>query len=1045
MVNEQANVKVTLNSQEAQRELEKLQGEMKRLIALKKKAEEKGDVDGYKRIDSELKKVNREANKLVREHQSIGRILKNLNGASLNDLTKAKRVLNREVKELGRGTKEWKASMGNLKKVNGELRKVRGEMGQMQTPMQRLTNLAKGLLPAFGFAAFLRVLRNANQISMEFSASQSNLAAVLGKTKAEIKDLTKDAIRYGSVTKFTAQQVTDLQTAYARLGFTQDEIRASTKATLDLAAATNAELGPAAKTVGVALNAFGLSAAYAGDVAATLAVATSRSALSFEDYETILSTLGPIAKSFNFGLEDTIALAGKLKDAGFDASSASTATRNILLNLADSNGKLAQALGRPIKSLDDLVPALAELQSKGVDLNTTLQLTDKRSVAAFNTFLRTAGATLELRDAITGVNDELQQMVETQLDNLKGDLTILDSAWQGFILSIEEGDGIIARFSRVTIKFLTDSLIKLANVSLIFKDAAKFSAGEVSQVFDAMLNLSGKKYRKFQDIVKAENELTIDQIKLRKDAMVEEIKATGQSQTEAERLWQEFYNRRIAQETNSNSILMEEQGKLLEEVKKMPAATREEIAAKEEKISAIETEIDRIIELTEAELLLQRAKQKEVLGENVRVSAWQKTINFLKAGGDAVKSASLNAVTAAQNGINAAGDLETGIDTLEASLKKFKEQRESGVFTTDSTTPTTTTGATGETPDIAALLAADKETQMAAIRKYFHEAGEGAFDAFMAAIEKEAQARDVNVALKFQKEEEEAEDPALAYAMQKYSETIDFKLALNEAMYDQGLIGEQQYQDQLTAITKKAEDERWEVKRENIARMQDLAFMATNFVTALMDMELEKAGDNEEKKKEIKKKYADLNFAVTAAQIIADTAGAIMEGFRQLGATGLVQLGVANAQRQKAKGFSEGGHTGTGSKYQPAGIVHAGEYVVPQEGTENPNLKPIIDIIELNRRAGSLHRLNLAPILQAIPQRGYAAGGYTTTSAGAGLQPVPTNTGSALTGQGGSDQALLDKIDRLGDRIEKMNISVAVETIEREMRKYAKIQQTKGL
>jgi len=66
MVNEQANVKVTLNSQEAQRELEKLQGEMKRLISLKKKAEEQGDVQGYKRIDKELKKVNREANKLVR-------------------------------------------------------------------------------------------------------------------------------------------------------------------------------------------------------------------------------------------------------------------------------------------------------------------------------------------------------------------------------------------------------------------------------------------------------------------------------------------------------------------------------------------------------------------------------------------------------------------------------------------------------------------------------------------------------------------------------------------------------------------------------------------------------------------------------------------------------------------------------------------------------------------------------------------------------------------------------------------------------------------
>jgi hypothetical protein len=366
---------------------------------------------------------------------------------------------------------------------------------------------------------------------------------------------------------------------------------------------------------------------------------------------------------------------------------------------------------------------------------------------------------------------------------------------------------------------------------------------------------------------------------------------------------------------------------------------------------------------------------------------------------------------------------------------------------------------TGEEPGIGTkdalkqFLGMDPDEQRDAINKYFHEAGEGAFEAFMAAIEKEAQARDVSVALKFQKEEEEAEDPTLDYAMQQYRESIDFKLALNEAMYEQGLIGEQQYQDELTAITQKAENERWEIKRENIARMQDLAHMATNFVVGLMDMELEKAGDNEEKKKEIKKKYADLNFAVTAAQIIADTAGAIMEGFRQLGpiagtvaavflgATGLVQLGIANAQRQKAKGFSEGGDTGPGGKYEPAGIVHKREYVIPSEGTENPKLRPVIDMIEAARRKGTLDRLDLSPILQSIPMRGYASGGYGTSPersvsppAGAGLQPVPP-----------SNDALLAKIDRLGDRIENTKISVAVETIEKEREKYIKMKKTSGL
>ena len=137
----------------------------------------------------------------------------------------------------------------------------------------------------------------------------------------------------------------------------------------------------------------------------------------------------PVARSFGFTLEDTIALTGQLKNAGFDASSAATATRKILLNLADGNGKLAQSLGRPIKNIDDLAGAFKELEDKGVDLGTALELTDVRSVSAFKTFLTGAENITALRDGVTGATAELQAMVDTQLDNLAGDMTKLGSAW----------------------------------------------------------------------------------------------------------------------------------------------------------------------------------------------------------------------------------------------------------------------------------------------------------------------------------------------------------------------------------------------------------------------------------------------------------------------------------------------------------------------------------------------------------------------------------------------------------------------------------------
>lgn len=153
--------------------------------------------------------------------------------------------------------------------------------------------------------------------------------------------------------------------------------------------------------------------------------------------------VGPVAKAFNFQIEDTLALLGKLADAGFDASMSATATRNILLNLADGNGKLAKALGEPVKTLPELVVGLKKLKEQGVDLNTTLELTDKRSVAAFNAFLTASDKIVPLRDQITGVDKELTDMADTMSNNVKGSIAGLSSAWEAFMLSFYDSKGIM--------------------------------------------------------------------------------------------------------------------------------------------------------------------------------------------------------------------------------------------------------------------------------------------------------------------------------------------------------------------------------------------------------------------------------------------------------------------------------------------------------------------------------------------------------------------------------------------------------------------------
>ena len=298
-----------------------------------------------------------------------------------------------------------------------------------------------------------KVIGDTVQTNMQFEQSNAVLASVLGTTRDNVTALTTQAKKLGATTQYTAIQITELQTNLARLGFTQQEIMNSTTAVQSLATATGADLGEAANLAGAALRAFGMDSSEMERVASVLAVSTTKSALSFEKLATAVPIVSPVAKQFGFTIEDVVTLLGKLSDAGFDASMAATATRNIFLNMANGSGKLAQALGRPIRSIEDLAPALVELRNKGIDLAEMLELTDKRSVAAFATFIESAETMKALKDSVTDCSDALQGMVDEQLNTLQGSVTIMKSAWEGLMLTFSESNG--------TIKSVVDNLTEL--------------------------------------------------------------------------------------------------------------------------------------------------------------------------------------------------------------------------------------------------------------------------------------------------------------------------------------------------------------------------------------------------------------------------------------------------------------------------------------------------------------------------------------------------------------------------------------------------------
>lgn len=335
-------------------------------------------------------------------------------------------------------------NMGDLAKSTGGFLKSSMGAGLSEVKVG-VGSMIKGMVGAQlvmkGLQTLLSGVKQGINTIIEFEAANSKLAAILGTTSNKIKDLTVDAQRLGAATKYTASEATNLQIELAKLGFTRKEILQSTEGILKFAQATGADLPESAALAGAALRMFDADTKETDRYVSAMAVSTTKSALSFSYLATALPIVGPVAKAFNFTIEDTLALVGKLADAGFDASSAATATRNIFLNLADSNGKLAKALGKPVKTLPELVDGLKSLKEKGVDLNTTLELTDKRSVAAFNAFLTAADKILPLREQITGVENELGDMAKTMGDNVQGAIASLSSAWEALALSFSNSKG----------------------------------------------------------------------------------------------------------------------------------------------------------------------------------------------------------------------------------------------------------------------------------------------------------------------------------------------------------------------------------------------------------------------------------------------------------------------------------------------------------------------------------------------------------------------------------------------------------------------------
>jgi len=298
---------------------------------------------------------------------------------------------------------------------------------------------------AIGTGLLISAVGSTIRVFADFEQANASLAAVMGKTVKENEALARDSLRLGAITAKTSTEVTGLQESFARLGFEQADIINMTEATIAGSVAMNSELADTADLVGAMVKSFDdFSSADAPTVIDQMTLATQKSALSFEKLQTGLPIVAGAANAAGVPFTRLLALFGKLSDAGIDASSSSTALRNIFIDSASQGLSYDKILEKIVKDSNKLTAANDEFGKRGA-ISAVVLAKQLKSTAA-------------LDKALQGASGTAQTAADKQLNTLNGRLTLLSSAWEGLILSVENGNGSFSKFLKTGVEVITEIL-----------------------------------------------------------------------------------------------------------------------------------------------------------------------------------------------------------------------------------------------------------------------------------------------------------------------------------------------------------------------------------------------------------------------------------------------------------------------------------------------------------------------------------------------------------------------------------------------------------
>lgn len=385
-----ASVSVSINGEQAKKELEELKKIGKGLQTQLAKAHEKGNQAAIERVNKEIQKNKSEMNKMKRLAYDVQFAMQAMDSASPRELRRTLRAINEQMQsgKVARGSAEWDEYAKAASRVKAELAQINQETKAAE-PL--VTRLGSSLKSAFtGWIGGAALIGGATFSAAQAIEAYTSIQESLGDVK-KYTDLTSEGIEELQEklkkldTRKTREQLNALVGEAGRLGIQGvDALYDFVYASDILDMALGSDLGEdGIKNIGKLTQMYGedKTLGLRGAMLATgstineLAQASSASEPYILDFT---ARIGGVAKTANISQTSIMGFASVLDQNMQSLERSSTALQNVILKMTSAPQKYAEIAGVSVKEFTDMLKtdANAALLQFLEGLNRMGELTD---------------------------------------------------------------------------------------------------------------------------------------------------------------------------------------------------------------------------------------------------------------------------------------------------------------------------------------------------------------------------------------------------------------------------------------------------------------------------------------------------------------------------------------------------------------------------------------------------------------------------------------------------------------------------------------------